>query len=394
MREDKPEGPLVGVRVVEMTTNGAGPLAGQILADFGAEVVKIEPLYGDSTRLLPPFKNGHSGQFQHWNRNKKSVAVDLKTAEGLSLAKRLIAGADVFLENARSGVATSLGLGYDALEAENPKLIYMSINGFGNSGPYRQMGAFDPVIQALTGFLPIQGRNQEPEPIRNAVVDKIAGICGALSVIAALFARGQGDGRGQDINVNMLNTYAAFILPELMGPYTYPDVEPPRSVVDVHHMLRASDGYLLGLVQKSQLKAACQAFDRLDLLDDPRFATASLVLMNARDLMAEFSKVTASMTRAEIFAKVIEYSLPLAPVNTIEEFFEDPQVLHNKTYIDFEDPELGKMRMLNSFARFGRTPATIRTKSPALGENNDELLKNIGYSENDLARMREEKIIL
>lgn len=393
MQKEIPKTALAGVRVVEMTTNGAGPLCGQILGDLGAEVVKIEPLTGDSTRQLPPFMDGQSGQFQHWNRNKKSIALNLKDPEGLAAAKALIAEADVFLENARSGVAVSLGLGYEALKADNSKLIYASINGFGNSGPYRQMGAFDPVIQALTGFMPIQGGG-DPEPIRNAVVDKITGICGALSIIAALFSRSQTGGDGQDINVNMLNAYASFILPELMGPHTYPDAEKPRSVVDIYHMLQASDGSLLGLIQKSQLQAACTAFDRADLLDDPRFATASLVLMNARDLMAELSKTTVSMTRDEVFAKVVEYGLPLAPVNTMAEFFNDPQVIHNQTYVDFKDPKLGTMRLLNSFARFSETPAVIATSAPRLGEHNDELLMRVGYSDVDITRMREANVIL
>lgn len=388
------EGPLSGIRVVEMTTNGAGPLCGQILGDFGAEVVKIEPLKGDSTRLLPPFKNNQSAQFQHWNRNKKSIAIDLKSVEGLSMAKSLIANADVFLENARAGVAASLGLGYADLKALNDRLIYLSINGYGSTGPYSKQGAFDHVIQALTGFLGLQGVRGEPEPIRNAVVDKISGIYGATAVLAALFSRSRPGGGGQDINVNMLNAYSAFILPEFMNRYTYPNSDAPPQVSDFYHMLKASDGYLLGLIQKQHLARACAAFGRTDLLEDPRFATASLIMENARGLMEEFSKVTNSMSKAEVFAIALEHGLPLAPVNTIEEYFEDPQVIHNQCYTDFQDAELGPIRMLNSFARFGKTPAAIYSRAPKLGEHNDELASRCGYSDMDIQKLRDANIIL
>jgi len=389
----EPTGPLSGFRVVEMTSNASGPYCGMILGDLGAEVIKIEPVAGEVTRYVPPFYKGESGQFAQWNRNKQSIGINMKSPEGLEIARKLIRTADVFLENARPGVAASLGIGYETLKAENPKLIFLSINGFGNSGPYKDLPAYDPVIQGLVGFMYVQGVMGEPEPIRGGVVDKMAGMSGALAVVSALLHRSLHGGMGQEINVNMLDAYASYILPEFMPRFTYPKSEDKVKDADVFHMMKASDGFMIGLIQKVQLEATCKAFNREDLLTDPRFATAALVLGNQRALMAELSKVTSNLTKAEIFQKVLEYQLPLAPVNNFEEFFEDAQVKHNRCYVDVPDPELGPMRLINTFAKFGSTPAGIRSRPPKLGEQTEAIMSRLGFAASEISALRETKII-
>lgn len=385
--------PIAGIKVVEMATNASGPFCGQILGDLGADVIKIEAITGDVSRHAPPFHKGQSGQFSQWNRNKKSIGIDVKNPRGLEIAKNILSTADVFFENMRPGVADSIGLGYEALKEINPGIIYLSINGFGNTGPYKKLPAYDPVVQGLTGFMYVQGIHGQPEPVRGGVVDKITGMSGALAIVAALYHRLANNGVGQQINVNMLDAYSAYILPEHMGVYTFSGSADKSSPMNIFHLLKAKDGYLTGLIQKTQLEAACNAFGRTDLLTDPRFESVSGVFINQEQLIEEFSKVTVNMTKAEIFEIVQKYQLPLAPVNTFEEYFEDPQVKHNQSYVDFPDEELGPLRLINSFAKFGSTPATIRSRPPKLGEQTHEILQAQGLSDEDIASLRDAKVI-
>src|SRR5262245_8099073 len=218
------KGPLAGVRVIDFSTVVSGPLCTQILGDLGADVIKIETERGDATRMMGlPFRAGLTALFSQVNRNKRSCVLDLKKAEGQDVARRLVRGADVLVENFRPGVMERLNLGYDALAQVNPRLIYVAITGFGSEGPYADQPAYDMVIQALAGFAPIQG-DDEPRLIRNIVADKATGLTAAYAVMAALFQRERG-GHGQRVDVPMLDAFAAFILPDLIGAETFPPKE-------------------------------------------------------------------------------------------------------------------------------------------------------------------------
>ncbi len=222
---EAPRGPLAGVRVLDLSTVVSGPMCAQIMGDLGADVIKLEPIHGDTTRRLgPPFKAQLTPLFANCNRNKRSIAIDLKTAEGQTLARSLALETDVLVENYRPDVADRLGLSYDSLAKDNPKLIYVSISGFGPEGPYRDLPAYDTVLQGLVGFMPFQGRDKGPQLVKSIVADKSTALTAAYSVMAALFARERGAG-GQHLVVPMLDAYAAFMLPDLMSGETFPPAE-------------------------------------------------------------------------------------------------------------------------------------------------------------------------
>jgi crotonobetainyl-CoA:carnitine CoA-transferase CaiB-like acyl-CoA transferase len=393
-RGDLP-GPLAGVTVLESTTNASGPVCAQTLGDLGADVIKLESLQGDPVRHMPPFHQGQSGLFAQFNRNKRSVAVDLRTPGGLDIAQRLARRADVFIENARPGALEKLGLGYADLNTDNPSLVYLSINGYGDDGPYRDMPAYDQVVQGLTGFAYQQGGDGPPALIRAGIVDKVTAIYGALAVLSALL-HVRGGGKGQRINVNLLDAYSAFALPEQIASYTFREQAPATaggSSINVFHLLKTKDGYASGLVQFAQLRQTCVALDREDLLTDPRFSGTGAVMVHQKELFDELSTVTRTMTKAELSRIALRHRLPIAPVNNYDEYFDDPQVQHNQSYLDFPDPELGPMRLLKPFANFPESPTRVYRRAPRLGEHTGEVLREIGFTDAMIDEARKSGLI-
>ena len=393
--DDTRPGPLAGVTVLESTTNAAGPFCAQTLSDLGADVIKLESLHGDPVRHMPPFHAGHSGLFAQFNRNKRSIAVDIRTPEGLDIARRVVGRADVFVENARPGALDKAGLGYTQLSVDHPRLVYLSMNGYGDDGPYRDMPAYDQVVQGLTGFACKQGGDGPPALIRAGIVDKVTAIYGALAVVSALLHVRMG-GTGQRINVNLLDCYSAFALPEQIASYTFRDMADAvggESSINVFHLLETKDGYASGLVQFNQLPQTCAALGREDLLTDARFSSTGAVMVNQRALFDELSTVTRTMTKAELAELAVRHRLPLAPVNDYDEYFDDPQVQHNHSYVDVPDPELGPMRLLKPFATLPESPARIYRRPPRLGEHTDEVLREAGLSEAAIGEARRNGVI-
>lgn len=389
-------GPLAGTKVLELATNAAGPLCTQFLSDLGADVTKLEPREGDPVRHMPPFHKGESGLFAQFNRNKRSIAVDLTKTEGRAIARQLATRVDVMVENARAGVLNKLGLGFDELRPDNPRLVYLSINGYGDDGPYRDMPAYDQVIQGLTGFAYQQGGDGPPALIRAGIVDKTASIFGALAAVSALL-HVKGGGAGQRINVNLLDAYSAFALPEQIASYTFQ--EAPKgsgggSSINVFSLLEAKDGYASGLVQHRQLRDTCAALGREDLIEDPRFASTGAVMLHQKELFEELSTVTRTMTKAELADLAISHRLPIAPVNTYDEYFDDPQVRHNHSYDDLPDPDLGPMRLIGPFAAFSASPARVYRRPPKLGEHTDDLLREFGFTNAKIDEARLDEVIL
>jgi crotonobetainyl-CoA:carnitine CoA-transferase CaiB-like acyl-CoA transferase len=387
--------PCTGMRVIDFTSMVSGPLAGQILGDLGADVIKIEPPAGDILRAVRPQHRGLSAYFNQYNRNKRSLVVDLKSEKGKELVVNLCATADVILENFRPGSMERLGLGYEKLKAKNPRLIYVSITGFGDSGPYAQKPAYDMIIQGLTGLMPVQGGSGKPAAVKSPIVDKLAAMSAALSAVSALLDRTT-SGEGQKINVKMLDVWAAFSLPEMFHNYAFPEsTEPVRPSPDIYRVFETSDGFAIGLVYLDhQFKGLCEGLKLPELLEDPRFATPDIRMTNIDAFADLISSSISSLTTVEFIDLMTRHGVPFAQVNDIVEFMRDPQVEHNKICVQFEDPKYGPIRNLGFFADFDRTPAFVESRAPELGEHTTEVLRQMGMSDEDIQSMLAEGIVL
>ena len=384
-------GPLQGVAVIDFSMVVAGPFCAQILADLGADVVKIEPPRGDTSRLLgPPFRDGITPFFAHFNRNKRSLALDLQQEAGRAVARRLARGADVLVHNFRPGVAERLGIGYDELAAENPRLVYAAVSGFGPDGPYADQPAYDMVIQALSGFMSIQGADGAPRLVRGLVADKSTGMTAAWGVLAALFAR-ERSGRGQRVDVPMLDAFSAFMLPDVLGDETFlPSVGPPAPRLDgVYRAWETADGHVVLLViEDRQFEAICRVLAREELIANPRYAGLLQRIAHAEELFELLEGELRKWTTADLVERARRFGVPLAPVHDVAGFLADPQVAASGTVFEADDGAAGHLRLLRSPVRFAATPSRFARRPPRLGEHSDEVLRERGYANDAIAALR------
>ena len=296
----KRQGPCAGLTVLDLSTMVSGPMASQIFGDLGADVIKVEATGGDTMRAVFPHHKGLGAFFSQYNRNKRSIVVDLKSEEGRRLARQLVLRSDLLIENFRPGVTDRLGLNYDELKKENPGLVYLSIKGFGEDGPYRDQPAYDQVIQGLVGFMAIQGAGGSPEPIRNPMADKVSAMSAAMSALAALWARERNGGVGQKVVVKMLDAWAAFVSQDELKNHTFLDsAVPPPPLRQMYRVFDTQDGKAIGLIiQDDQFRGICAVVDRPDLLTDPRFAKPGDRLRNIGELHDELAPSIARLTSA------------------------------------------------------------------------------------------------
>jgi crotonobetainyl-CoA:carnitine CoA-transferase CaiB-like acyl-CoA transferase len=390
-------GPLEGVRVLDFTTMVAGPVATMMLADQGAEVIKIEPPRGDLMRHLSRGRNGMSASFLCCNRNKRSLAVDLKAAEGLAIVKKLIATAQVLVHNFRPGAAERVGLGEDAVRAIRRDLVYVSISGFGERGPYAGQRAYDPVIQALSGLEEIQ-RDRDtgrPRMVRAIIADNTTALTAAQAITAALFAR-ERSGQGQHVRIAMLDAMISYLWPEAMASLTFvgDEIDPSDGDQGPDLVFAAQDRYLTAAaLSDDEWAGMCRALNRQDLIDDPRFKTArdrSIHAVERREIVAaELEKWTAS----EILQRLLNNDVPSAPVLSRFELLQDRQVQENHILEEFQSEIFGKVRMPRPAARFDRTPAGVRELAPLLGADNAAILGELGYSSDAIARLTSGRVL-
>ena len=390
-------GPLSGFRVIDVTQMISGPMATMILADQGADVIKVEPPgIGDLTRALAGRKRGMSPTFAVANRNKRSVAINLKHARGVELLKRMVASADLFVQNFRPGTVERMGIGEAALRAVKPNLVYVSISGFGERGPYVHKRTYDPVIQALSGLASIQAdESGRPRMMRVIVPDKVTALTAAQAMTAALLAR-ERTGHGQHVRLAMLDAVISFIWPESMAGYTFigPDraITRPPNTRDL--VFRTADGYITcGAVSDSEWAGLCRALERPEWLADDRFKTPAGRVKYADARLELAAEVLVSKTSAEWLARLDAEQVPCAPILTREDLLEDPQVAANQMIIESTHPRAGAMRQPRPAARFETTPAELRIPAPTLGEHTDTVLGEIGMERSELAALRTAGIV-
>ncbi len=383
-------GPLDGVTILDLTAMVSGPLATMLLADQGADVIKVEnPNGGDHTRQVAAGRGGFTASFLNNNRNKRSVALDLKDPRGRDAVLRLAATADVFVQNFRPGVADRLGLGEATVRKARPDIVYVSICGFGETGPYAGRPAYDPLIQALSGLATVQAGSDEERPrlIRTILPDKLTGFAAAQAIAAALFAR-ERTGEGQHVRLSMLDTVLSFLWGSDMGNQTFveerPTKQPPQSFIDL--IYETSDGYISVAVQSDREWAALtRALDRPEWLEDERFRTPALRQRNIDARLALTQEVLKTRSSGEWLRRFEAEDVPAAPVLRRSEVIGHPQVAANGSIVEFDHPQAGRLRQARPAARFSSSPAELRIPAPRLGEHTREVLAAAGLEEAEIA---------
>jgi crotonobetainyl-CoA:carnitine CoA-transferase CaiB-like acyl-CoA transferase len=378
-------GPLHGFRIVDLTSNVAGPLGTMILGDQGADVIKVEPPGGgDSTRSGANRRGGLTAGFLNNNRNKRSIVLDLKQPSAVEVLKRLAAGADAFVQNYRPGVADRLGVGETAIRAVAPSIVYVSVSGFGEKGPYAQAPAYDPVIQGFSGLATVQAGSDRARPrlLRTILPDKLTAITSSQAITAALLAR-QRTGQGQHVRLSMLEAVVAFLWPSDMTGQTFVGEEPPEqeaaSTIDL--IYETADGYITAaVVTDRQWLGLTRALEKPEWLEDERFKTPSLRSQNIDARLQMTQDVLIGRSSAEWLERLTAADVPCGPVLTRSQMIRHPHVAALELLEEYDHPVAGRLRQARNAARFSATPASIRRPAPQLGEHTDAVLGELGYS--------------
>lgn len=385
--------PLSGIRVLDMSRWIAGPHAGLILGDMGADVVKVETPAGDPSRLSGPHVNGESTYFMALNRNKRGVTVDTRSAEGIELLGRLIAEADVLIENFRPGTLAEMGLGPEKLEQLNAGLITVSVSGYGQTGPQSQEGCFDSVAQAVSGLQSVTGQADGP-PVRAGfyVADYSAALHAALGAVLALFARERGGG-GQQIDVSLVESLLSLSATFIPG-YAAAGVAPSRQGNRSIHaapadVFETSDGFVqLSASTNSLFAALAEAMGRPEMLSDERFATNALRLQNIESLTYEIAAWTRSTSSDEVLTALRRSGVPVGKVATVEDVLHNPQLRHREFFATIEHPIAGAVEFAGPVVRMSASPVPEMRPSPGLGQHNARVLRDwLGLAAEDVEEL-------
>ena len=389
--------PLTGIKVLDLTRVVSGPFCTMLLADFGADVIKVESREGDPSRVTGIMGEGENPYFVNLNRNKRSITINMKTDEGKEIVRRLAKSSDVLVENFRPGVMDRLGLGYEELKKINPGLIYAAITGFGKTGPYKDRPAFDFIAQAMSGFMSLNGtEDMEPMRVGIPITDTIAGLYIAFGVQAALRDR-ERTGHGYEIQSAMVDGLISMFT-FASGAFFATGELPPRNgndhmVVSPYGLYKASDGpiAIAPSTQKTWL-SLCKVLEIEYLITDSRFDTNE----KRRDNRAEINKIVGdrirTRTRAEWIELLNKEGVPCGPIYNLKEAFSDPQVLHQEMVLESSQPS-GKIKMPGFPVKIYGAPAKLRRPSPQTGEHTIEVLRKLGYSNEEISLIQKANIV-
>ena len=388
-------GPLEGVKVLDLTSMVSGPVGAMILADQGAEVIKVEPVTGELVRHMAATHNGLNPVFFSCNRGKKSIALDLKSEEGKEILFKLVEDADVFMQNFRPGAIDRMGFSEKVIRKINKNIIYVSISGFGNNGPYANSRVYDPIIQALSGATDIQADREtgQPKMFRIIIADKVTSLTAAQAISSALFVR-EKKGISQHIELSMLDSMLSFFWPEGMAGIVFAENE-----VDVRKLqgsqdliYKAQDRYITaGAVSDSEWKGMCRALNREDLIEDIRFASPAGRVSNAQERKEITGQEILKWKSEEILVRFKAEGVPSAPLLDRMELLDNEQILENESILRLNYEGFGEVRQARPAARFEKTPSEISRPAPKLGEHGREILTDLGYSEEKISSLVSEK---
>ena len=374
---------LEGVRILDLTRVLAGPYASMVLADLGAEVIKVElPSSGDESRGFGPFQNGESAYFTSVNRGKKSVTIDLRQERGRDLALGLAETCDVLVENFRPGSMDRFGLGYETVHAKYPQLVYASISGFGQTGPYAQRPAYDILIQAMGGLASITGEpNSPPVRVGSSIADLSAALFGAVGILAAL-QRASRTGEGQQIDISMLDCQVALLENALARYAVSGEVPQPlgsrHPAITPFQFFAVSDGHIVLAAGNDGLwRKLCTALGLLDLIEDSRFADNALRTENHAALEPLLAEVLADKTVAEWCELLVQAGVPSGPLCDVGEVFNDEQIAAREMIVEIDHPIAGRQAMPNSPLKFSQTPIQLQRPAPLLGQHTEEVLRDM-----------------
>jgi len=386
-------GALDGIRVLDVTQVMAGPFCAMLLADLGADVIKVEPPAGDSTRQMPGGRGLENPSFNAVNRGKRGISLNLKSAGGREVFERLARATDILIENYRPGVMDGLGLGFAALAARNPRLIYASISGYGQTGPARGKGGFDLVAQGVSGIMSVTGEpDRAPAKAGVPLTDLGAGLFALTGILAALHHR-HTSGAGQYIDTSLVDAGVALSVWEATEYFATGAV--PAALGSAHRMnapyqaIRCADGYItLGAANDRLFARLCEILGRADWLTRPEFADNASRVRNRGALAAEIEAITAREPKRHWLDLLETQDIPCGPINDYAEVFTDPQIVARGMVVNGEHPALGQVRTLGSPIKMSATPPDVTRRAPMFGEHTDRVLREAGYSDEEIAALR------
>ena len=393
----KNKGPLSGITVIDLTAMISGPVCTMMLGDQGADVIKVEPLTGELTRKVGASKNGMTTSFLCANRSKRSLTLNLKDPKGITVLKKLITKADVLVQNFRPGAMKRMGLSYEEVKKLNKEIIYTSISGFGEKGPYSSQRVYDPVIQALSGLADIQ-RDQKtnfPKMVRTIIPDKTTGMAAAQAISSALFYK-ERYGTGQHIKLAMLDVMIAYLWPEGSASLSFVGEEgdPSYGQLVFDLVFQTKDNYYItaGAVTDKEWLGMCNAFDRKDLLSDPRFNTPRARFDNKTERRLLIADEIKKHNSIDILTKLHENEVPSAPILSRTELLENEQIIENNI-IEFHDSKFfGNIRSPRPAPIYSDSPINGNQLAPLLGQNSIEILKEIDYKDQEIENLLQEKV--